>query len=105
VVKAVIVCDRQYWIRVEIERTRQELGDTVEAVAAKADVKAQAKDRVGSIKDAAEHEKDEVVSRRAPFVVVLRPRFLVDMLPRPPRTARHGRRRLRRSAPASRSCQ
>jgi hypothetical protein len=38
-------------IRRDIEETRGELGDTVEALAAKADVKAQAKDRVAEVKD------------------------------------------------------
>jgi uncharacterized protein DUF3618 len=33
-------------IRAEIEATRQELGDTVEALAAKADVKAHARERI-----------------------------------------------------------
>ena len=50
-------------IRLEIEATREELGDTVEALASKADVKAQAKDRFTSIKDAAQHKKDELASR------------------------------------------
>ena len=40
-------------LRHEIEQTREELGDTVEALAYKADVKAQAKDRVSSAKEAA----------------------------------------------------
>jgi ElaB/YqjD/DUF883 family membrane-anchored ribosome-binding protein len=38
-------------IRREIEQTREELGDTVEALAAKTDVKAQVSDRVDAIKD------------------------------------------------------
>ena len=50
-------------IREEIETTRADLGDTVEALAAKADVKAQAKDRITSIKDAVQHKKDVVFSR------------------------------------------
>jgi hypothetical protein len=37
-------------IRRDIEETRGELGDTVEALAAKADVKAQAKERVDAVK-------------------------------------------------------
>jgi hypothetical protein len=37
-------------IRRDIEETRGELGDTVEALAAKADVKAQAKDKVDDLK-------------------------------------------------------
>lgn len=50
-------------IRAGIEQTREELGDTVEALAEKADVKGQAKDRVASIKDAAQHKKAEFASR------------------------------------------
>jgi hypothetical protein len=38
-------------IRRDIEETRGELGDTVEALAAKADVKAQAKERVSETAD------------------------------------------------------
>ncbi len=37
-------------IRAEIDQTREELGDTVEALAAKADVKAQAQDRITTVK-------------------------------------------------------
>jgi ElaB/YqjD/DUF883 family membrane-anchored ribosome-binding protein len=37
-------------IRAEIEGTRQEVGDTVEALAAKTDVKGQAKQRIDNIK-------------------------------------------------------
>jgi Protein of unknown function (DUF3618) len=50
-------------IRAEIEYTREALGDTVEALAEKADVKGQAKDRVASIKDTARHKKAEFASR------------------------------------------
>ncbi len=50
-------------IRVEIEQTREELGDTVEALAEKADLKTQAKDRIASIKDTAQHQKAEFASR------------------------------------------
>jgi ElaB/YqjD/DUF883 family membrane-anchored ribosome-binding protein len=46
-------------IRQDIEETRAELGDTVEALAAKADVKAQAKERVAEVK---ENAKDGVES-------------------------------------------
>ena len=38
-------------IQKEIETTREELGETVEAVAAKTDVKAQAKRKAASVKD------------------------------------------------------
>jgi ElaB/YqjD/DUF883 family membrane-anchored ribosome-binding protein len=40
-------------IREEIEDTRRELGDTVEALAAKADVKAQVRERIAHTKEAA----------------------------------------------------
>jgi ElaB/YqjD/DUF883 family membrane-anchored ribosome-binding protein len=47
----------------DIEVTRADMGDTVEALAEKTDVKAQAKHRADSIKDSALHKKDEFVSR------------------------------------------
>jgi hypothetical protein len=50
-------------IEAEIEQTRQELGDTVEALAAKTDVKAQAKDKIAQVKGGARQKKDEVASR------------------------------------------
>ena len=50
-------------LREEIEQTRQELGDAVEALAEKTDVKAQARDRVTAVKESALHRKDEFVSR------------------------------------------
>ena len=40
-------------IRADIEETREELGDTVEALAAKTDVKARAQERVDEIKQEA----------------------------------------------------
>jgi ElaB/YqjD/DUF883 family membrane-anchored ribosome-binding protein len=40
-------------LRRDIEETREQLGDTVEALAEKSDVKAQAKRRVDSLKDSA----------------------------------------------------
>src|SRR5262249_28125105 len=43
-------------IRADIERTREEVGDTVEALAAKTDVKARVHDRVENLK-ASVHEK------------------------------------------------
>ncbi len=46
-------------IRSEIKETREELGDTVEALAHKADVKAQAQERV----DAARAKKDELLGK------------------------------------------
>ena len=50
-------------IQRDIERTREELGDTVAAVAHKADVKAQAKEKVEDIKAKAEAKKDEFGSK------------------------------------------
>ena len=50
-------------IRDDIEQTREELGDTVEALAAKTDVKGQAKERIASLKDTAQTKKDEFASR------------------------------------------
>ena len=50
-------------IREEIEATRQQLGDTVEALAAKADVKARVKDRVQSTKESAAQKKDDLLGK------------------------------------------
>jgi hypothetical protein len=50
-------------LRHGIERTREELGDTVEALAYKADVKAQAKERISSAKGAAQQKKDEIAAK------------------------------------------
>jgi hypothetical protein len=46
-------------IRAEIDGTREELGDTVEALAAKTDVKAQAKAKVDEVKSQAQAKADE----------------------------------------------
>lgn len=45
-------------IRVEIEQTREELGDTVEALAEKTDVKAQANSRIAAVKDTTQTKRD-----------------------------------------------
>jgi len=50
-------------IRGEIETTRQELGDTVAALSAKADVKAQAKRKIEDTKATVADKKDEVLSK------------------------------------------
>jgi hypothetical protein len=50
-------------LRREIEGTRTELGDTVEALAHKTDVKAQARERVDSIKHTAQKKREEFVSK------------------------------------------
>ena len=47
----------------EIEQTREELGDTVQALAEKTDVKAQARDRIAAVKETAQEKKDEFVSK------------------------------------------
>lgn len=50
-------------IQREIERTREQLGDTVEALAQKADVKAQAKQRVGQTRAAASAKKARLLGK------------------------------------------
>jgi F0F1-type ATP synthase assembly protein I len=50
-------------LRTEIEQTRLQLGDTVQALAAKTDVKTQARDRIAALKEGAAHKKAELVSR------------------------------------------
>ena len=50
-------------IRADIKETRAELGDTVEELAGKADVKGQAKARVEGVKETAKQKKDEVFSK------------------------------------------
>jgi alanyl-tRNA synthetase len=49
-------------IRREIEDTREELGDTVAALAAKTDVKARAKDKVDSVKHTITEKKESIAS-------------------------------------------
>ena len=50
-------------IQRDIETTREELGDTVEALAHKADVKSRAKERIDDVKGSARQKKDEFVSK------------------------------------------
>lgn len=50
-------------IRDEIESTREELGDTVEALAAKTDVKAQARQKLDDTKEQVSAKKDEFVGK------------------------------------------
>lgn len=50
-------------IRADIEQTREELGDTVEALAEKTDVKAQAKSRISAAKNTAQDKRDEYVAK------------------------------------------
>jgi ElaB/YqjD/DUF883 family membrane-anchored ribosome-binding protein len=50
-------------LRVEIERTRQDLGDTVAALAEKTDVKARAKEKVAEVKSNVTEKKTELMGR------------------------------------------
>jgi hypothetical protein len=50
-------------IRAEIDQTREELGDTVEALAEKTDVKAQAKAKVEDVKGQAQAKADEAKAK------------------------------------------
>jgi ElaB/YqjD/DUF883 family membrane-anchored ribosome-binding protein len=52
-------------IRAEIDQTREELGDTVEALAEKTDVKAQAKAKVEDVKTQAKAKVEEVKAKAA----------------------------------------
>jgi type VI protein secretion system component VasF len=51
-------------IQADIEQTREQLGETVEALQAKLDVKARAQDKVAET-------KQQVVQRRVPIALVL----------------------------------
>src|SRR5215210_3721979 len=50
-------------IQQEIEQTREELGETVAALAEKTDVKARAKDKVQDVKDSVADKKEELASK------------------------------------------
>ena len=50
-------------IQADIERTREQVGDTVEALAAKTDVKARAQEKIGAAKENVTQLKDDVVSK------------------------------------------
>jgi ElaB/YqjD/DUF883 family membrane-anchored ribosome-binding protein len=50
-------------IQRDIEATREQLGDTVEALAHRADVKAQAKQKIEDTKAAASAKKDQLVGK------------------------------------------
>lgn len=50
-------------IQADIEATRSELGDTVEALSAKLDVKEQAKQKVEDTKDLIAHKAETVLSK------------------------------------------
>jgi ElaB/YqjD/DUF883 family membrane-anchored ribosome-binding protein len=49
-------------IRRDIEQTREELGDTAAALAAKTDVKARAKEKVDSVKHTISEKKESIAS-------------------------------------------
>jgi hypothetical protein len=59
-------------IQQEIERTRERLGETVEELAAKADVKARARDKVASVKAKAKTRAAELSGRATQSQVVQR---------------------------------
>jgi hypothetical protein len=50
-------------LREDIEHTREQLGDTVEALAAKTDVKAQAHQRVTQAKHAVRHRREQLTAK------------------------------------------
>ena len=50
-------------LRREIEHTREELGDTVAALAEKADVKAQARHKADEVKETVSSKKEELISK------------------------------------------
>jgi ElaB/YqjD/DUF883 family membrane-anchored ribosome-binding protein len=50
-------------LREEIEETRRELGDTVEALAYKADVKARVREKIGATKESAAQKKDDLMGK------------------------------------------
>jgi len=50
-------------LRAEIEDTRADLGDTVEALAAKTDVKTRAREKADELRRTATSKKDELVSK------------------------------------------
>jgi len=55
-------------IRAQIEETRHELGETVEALAAKVDVKAQVHDKVEATKETLKDKADVARQRPGPFL-------------------------------------
>jgi ElaB/YqjD/DUF883 family membrane-anchored ribosome-binding protein len=67
-------------IRAEIERTREELGDTAAAVAQKADVKAQAKARVDDTKASQVVGQAATTARENPLPVAAGAAFVAGFL-------------------------
>jgi len=53
-------------LRAEIDETREDLGETVEALAAKTDVKTRARERADELKSSAVHKKDELLAKVKP---------------------------------------
>jgi ElaB/YqjD/DUF883 family membrane-anchored ribosome-binding protein len=77
-------------IEADIERTRREMGDTVAAVAEKADVKAQAKAKVDETRARVLGKKDEMLNRTRAAA----PGSAGDGAEKVARTARENRRLL-----------
>lgn len=50
-------------IQAEIDATREQLGDTVAAVAEKADVKAQVREKAADVRQTVQDKKDELVDK------------------------------------------
>jgi predicted Zn-dependent protease len=50
-------------IQKEIEATREQMGETIEALAAKADVKARAREKVADVKESVSARTDEALHR------------------------------------------
>lgn len=50
-------------IRADIEQTREQVGDTVEALAEKTDVKGQAQQRISGLKADLQHKRDELTAK------------------------------------------
>jgi hypothetical protein len=75
-------------IRAEIEQTREQLGDTVEALAAKTDVKAQAKSRIAAAKDTAQSKRDEYTTKARQAARPTRPAPALIRSPQPSGTSR-----------------
>ena len=60
--------ERAAALRAEIEETREDLGDTAAALAAKTDVKARARDRADELKARARAKAEEVKQNPAPAI-------------------------------------
>jgi len=60
--------ERAAELRTEIEETREDLGDTAAALAAKTDVKARARDRADELKARARAKAEEIKQNPAPAI-------------------------------------